>query len=178
MYTSNLLKRTCLVASAILLSVPQAAMAADEASVSISGWINEGLLYYDDGVGTGAAQISDNGTTLGSRITFSGDYKPENSALEAGFEVIIEPQSGNPNFAGGGSVTPLLFADQDNLETFNGGDIGLLGSSFHVYCNFNIWHLRDIFWQHRKLQLPCFFKFFSLSFYLGLNYFIVCFSIF
>ena len=132
MYTSNLFKRSCLLASAIVLSVPQAAMAADEASVSVSGWINEGLLYYDDGVGTGVAQISDNGTTLGSRITFSGDYKPKNSTIEAGFEVIIEPQSGNPNFAGGGSVTPLLFADQDNLETFNGGDIGLLGSNFHV----------------------------------------------
>ncbi len=117
MYKTNLVKRTCLLASTILLSVPQAAMSADEATVSISGWINEGLLYYDDGEGTGVAQISDNGTTLGSRITFSGDYKPENSSLEAGFEVIIEPLSGNPNFAGGGSVTPLLFADQDNLET-------------------------------------------------------------
>ena len=132
MYKTNLIKGTCLIASAIMFSVPQAAMAADEATVNISGWINEGLLYYDDGDGTGVAQLSDNGTTLGSRITFSGDYKPENSTLEAGFEVIIEPLSGNPNFAGGGSVTPLLFADQDNLDTFNGGDIGLLGSSFHV----------------------------------------------
>lgn len=132
MYRTNFLKGACFVASAIILSVPQAAMAADEATVNISGWINESLFYFDDGDGSDFAQLSDNGTTLGSRITFSGSYKPENTALKAGFEVIVEPQSGNPNFAGGGSITPLLFADQDNLDTFNGGDIGVLGSSLHV----------------------------------------------
>jgi len=115
-----------------MLSFPQATVAADEASVTISGWINEALFYYDDGQGSGAAQLSDNGTTLGSRITFSGAYKPENTALETGFEVIVEPLSGDPYFANGTPVTPLLFATQDNLNSFNGGDIGLLGSSLHL----------------------------------------------
>lgn len=122
MYKTNLLKGTCLIASAIMFSVPQAAMAADEATVNISGWINEGVMSYDDGEGTGTAQLSDNGTTLGSRITFSGDYKPANTSLEAGFEVILEPQS---------SSTPLLSANQDNRDP-NSDSINTLGSSFHV----------------------------------------------
>ena len=101
-------------------------------SWNISGWINEGLTYYDDGIGSDVAQLSDNGTTLGSRITLSGDYKLEEHGLDVGFEVIIEPLSGTPNYSGGGHQTPLLFANQDNLDTFNGGDIGLLGSSLHI----------------------------------------------
>lgn len=126
------LNGVCLVAATMMLSVSQAAMAEDEVTWDISGWINEGITYYDDGEGSNAAQLSDNGTTLGSRITLSGSYEPEKTKLKAGFEVIIEPFSGTPNFAGGGQTTPLLFANQDNLETFNGGDIGLLGSSVHI----------------------------------------------
>jgi len=101
-------------------------------SWNISGWINEGLTYYDDGEGSDVAQLSDNGTTLGSRITLSGNYSLEEQGLDVGFEVIVEPLSGTPNFAGGGQQTPLLFANQDNLDTFNGGDIGLLGSSLYI----------------------------------------------
>ena len=52
-------------------------------SWNISGWINEGLTYYDDGIGSDVAQLSDNGTTLGSRITLSGDYKLEEHGLDA-----------------------------------------------------------------------------------------------
>ena len=120
-----------LLSATAILSVSQPVL-ADEASWDISGWINEGMTYYDDGQGSDVAQLSDNGTTLGSRIVLSGQYKPDEVPIEAGFEVIIEPLSGTQNFAGGGQVTPLLFANQDNLDTFNGGDIGLLGSSVFV----------------------------------------------
>ena len=128
MKENKLLKGACVVAATMLLPLSQAVMA----DVKISGWINEGVTYYDDGQGSDVAQLSDNGTTLGSRITLSGSYEPEKIKMKAGFEVIIEPFSGVPNFAGGGSITPLLFSNQDNLETFNGGDIGLLGSSVYV----------------------------------------------
>lgn len=123
------LQGACAVAAAIMLA-PQSVLA--EATWGISGWINEGMTYYDDGDGSDIAQLSDNGTTLGSRITLSGSYEPEKINMKAGFEVIVEPLSGTPNFAGGGSITPLLFANQDNLDTFNGGDIGVLGSNVHI----------------------------------------------
>lgn len=125
------LKATCLIAAAGILNPLHTAM-AEESGFKISGWINEGLTYYDDEEKSDVAQLSDNGTTLGSRITFSGSKDLNDGALNAGFEVIIEPFSGTPNFAGGGQTTPLLFANQDNLDTFNGGDIGLLGSSLFV----------------------------------------------
>lgn len=126
------LHRTSCIAAALLAGLSTQAIAQDEATWKISGWLNEGMTYYDDGVGTDMVQLSDNGTTLGSRIVLSGAYKPNESDLNFGFEVIVEPFSGTPNFAGGGQQTPLLFANQDNLDTFNGGDIGLLGSSLHI----------------------------------------------
>jgi len=106
-------------------------------SWNISGWINESISYYDDGEGSDAVQISDNGTTLGSRITFSGSATLPGE-LNAGFDVTIEPFSGNPNFLDGiesGQITPLVFSNQDNLDNFNGGDIGLLGSSIFIGGN-------------------------------------------
>ena len=128
----RIFKKSCM-AIAILASTSATLHAEESAATwNISGWINEGLTYYDDGIGSDVAQLSDNGTTLGSRITISGGYTPEDSGLNMGFEVIVEPLSGTPNFAGGGQITPLLFANQDTLDTFNGGDIGLLGSSLHI----------------------------------------------
>ncbi len=124
------------VAAAMVYCIAPVATAEEEgepeAPWKISGWINEGLTYYDDSEGSDVAQLSDNGTTLGSRITLSGAYQPPKTNLTAGFEVIVEPFSGTPNYAGGGQTTPLLFANQDNLDTYNGGDIGLLGSSVNV----------------------------------------------
>jgi len=119
-----------MVAALTMLLAPQTVMA--EGSLTISGWINEGMTYWDDGDDTDAAQLSDNGTTLGSRIVFAGSYKPPKTDLTAGFEVILEPLSGTSNFAGGGQITPLLFANQDNVDTFNGGDIGALGHNLYV----------------------------------------------
>lgn len=126
----KLFKGVCLVTAMITLPASQAVMA--EGDLTLSGWINEGMTYWDDGDDSNVNQLSDNGTTLGSRISLAGTYKPPETNLDAGFEVIIEPLSGVENFAGGGSVTPLLFANQDNIDTFNGGDIGLLSSNVHI----------------------------------------------
>jgi len=119
-----------MVAAMTILLAPHTIMA--EGELTISGWINEGMTYWDDGDDTDAAQLSDNGTTLGSRIVFAGSYKPPKTDLNAGFEVIIEPFSGTSNAVGGGVVTPLLFANQDNVDTFNGGDIGALAHNLYI----------------------------------------------
>ena len=126
----KLLRGVCLVGAMATLAAPQVVLA--EGDLTLSGWINEGMTYWDDGDDSNINQLSDNGTTLGSRITFAGTYKPPETNLDTGFEVIIEPLSGVENYAGGGVVTPLLFANQDNIDTFNGGDIGLLGSNVHI----------------------------------------------
>ncbi len=134
-------KKTAIrVASTLILSSTTAfslSTLAEEAagpSWNISGWVNESISFYDDGEGSDAVQMSDNGTTLGSRITFSGSTAL-NGGLDAGFDVTIEPFSGNPNFIDGvenGQITPLVFSNQDNTDNFNGGDIGLLGSSIYI----------------------------------------------
>lgn len=128
------LRTACLVAAVSCGYISQAAVADEpvKPSWNISGWINESMSYYDDGEGSDMVQLSDNGTTLGSRITFSGSADLA-SNLNAGFDVTIEPFSGNSNFLGNnaGQITPLVFSNQDNLDQFNGGDIGLLGSSVY-----------------------------------------------
>lgn len=58
-------------------------------SLTISGWVNTGLLVWDDGFDSDAYVVSDNGTTLGSRITFAGNAKI-NSDWSAGYDVTIE----------------------------------------------------------------------------------------
>ena len=119
--------------SAGVTAAIESAIEKAKPSVSISGWINESMSYYDDGEGSDVVQMSDNGTTLGSRITFAGSMGLM-EGLNAGFDVTIEPFSGNPNFLPGDTgrhITPLVFSNQDNLDTFNGGDIGLLGTSVY-----------------------------------------------
>ncbi len=122
MNKNNLIKGVALVAAASMLS-PLATAADDAPSWGISGWINEGATYWDDGVGSDVTQMSDNGTTLGSRITLSGSTPLAGTGLNAGFEVILEPLSTN---------TPLIFSNQDTVDTFNGDDIGVLGSSVNI----------------------------------------------
>ncbi len=102
-----------------MLSLSQATMA----EVNISGWANEGVTYYDDGASNDIVQISDNGTTLGTRITFSGSTKVA-SDLTAGFEVIVEPSSTGA-LLGFGSTNGL----NDNA---NAHDIGVLGNSVNI----------------------------------------------
>ncbi len=131
MSKNKLLRGVCLVAATSLLPLSQAAMADSGGdNWSISGWINEGMTYFDDGAGSDIVQTSDNGTTLGSRITLSGSTDLPNSGLNAGFEVILEPQSVD---------TPLIFANQNSGLTSgaafgdtNGAAIGVLGTSVNV----------------------------------------------
>lgn len=68
-------------------------------SLTISGWVNTGLYIWDDGTDTDAYVVSDNGTTLGSRITFAGDAKI-NSDWSAGYDITIEVQSADPLLGG------------------------------------------------------------------------------
>ncbi len=123
----KLLKGACLVAATSMLPLSQAAMA----EVTISGWINEGIQFYDDGVSSDAVATSDNGTTLGSRITFAGSSEVA-TGVTAGFEVILEPLSNN---------TPLIFSNQTAGASLGaGGPFGdttgdvllVLGSSLNV----------------------------------------------
>ena len=129
MNNNRLIKGVCLVAAASIFSSIQTAMAQEEEegpSWSISGWINESMASWDDGIDSGVAQISDNGTTLGSRITLAGSTNLKgNFITTAGFEVILEPLSNN---------TPLIFSDQDSFDT-TGADIGVLGSSAYFGGN-------------------------------------------
>ena len=113
------LKGAALVVATSMLALSQAAMA----DVSISGWINEGVTFYDDGVKSDAVQISDNGTTLGSRMTFAGSSEVA-SGLTAGFEVILEPSSTGA-LLGFGSTNGLN-------DDANGHDIGVLGNSVNI----------------------------------------------
>jgi len=123
----KILKGAALVVATSMLPLSQAAMA----EVSISGWINEGVQFYDDGASSDAVQSSDNGTTLGSRITFAGSSEVA-TGIDAGFEVILEPLSNN---------TPLIFSNQTGGPSLGaGGAFGdttgdvllVLGSSLHV----------------------------------------------
>jgi hypothetical protein len=120
---NKLIRRACLAAVAGLL--PLSAVAQDKGgdNWSISGWINEALIYYDDGVGSDVVQSSDNGTTLGSRITLAGSTELENTGMSAGFEVILEPLS---------DATPLIVANQDNFDNSTGAGIDVLGTSGYV----------------------------------------------
>ena len=89
--------------------LPLSAVAQDKGgdNWSISGWINEALIYYDDGDRNDFVQASDNGTTLGSRITLAGSTELENSGLDAGFEVIL--------------IAEALYGSVDELELITAG---------------------------------------------------------
>ena len=121
---SSKLMKGAIVATAAMLPLSQAA----QAEVNISGWINEGLTFYDDGLGSDVVQTSDNGTTLGSRMTFSGSTDVP-GGLTAGFEVIIEPNQSNN--------TPLIFSNQTatgagSFDNATGHTIGVLGNSLNI----------------------------------------------
>ncbi|MCS3902578.1 hypothetical protein J2T55_000582 [Methylohalomonas lacus] len=119
------LKKSTLAAAvgSATLALAMSAPVQAESSVDISGWINEGVMYWDDGVDSDISQQSDNGTTLGSRITFSGTTDLQNTGMNAGFEVILEPIS---------NTTPLIFGNQQNMPDNNAYDVGVLGSSVNV----------------------------------------------
>jgi len=139
---SKLLKGAGLVALTAMLPLSQAAA---EGNWGISGWINEGVTYWDDGVGSDITQISDNGTTLGSRITLSGSTDLPNSGLSAGFEVILEPSStggllgwgtGQTNQFVSQGATGFGTAPSATSGDINNHDIGVLGNSVNVSGSF------------------------------------------
>jgi predicted porin len=88
-------------------------------SLTVSGWVNSGLLVWDDGHDSDAYVTADNGTTLGSRIMFSGDAKI-NSDWSAGYRIVIEVQSADNLISG---------LNQTNDDTTN---FGILDSFMFV----------------------------------------------
>lgn len=86
-------------------------------SLTISGWVNTGILAWDDGHDSDAYVVSDNGTTLGSRFTFAGAAKI-NSRWSAGYNITIEAQSADP-FLGNalnGGTAGVNQANDDNTN--------------------------------------------------------------
>ena len=137
----SILKRAGLVAATAMLPFSQAALA--DGNWGISGWINEGVTYFDDGLESGLYQNNENGHTLGSRITLSGSTDLPNSGLSAGFEVILEPQSADEILGAGTSALrggDAGFGDQNqgyaDQITGSGHEIRVLGNSLHVAGSF------------------------------------------
>jgi hypothetical protein len=118
------LKGAALVVATSMLPLSQVAMA----DVTISGWINEGVTWYDDGVFSDGVQVTDNGTTLGSRITFAASSEVA-TGITAGFETILEPRS--QDAAVTSNLLGLGSSGQFN-DNSNGQSINVLGSSVHV----------------------------------------------
>lgn len=90
-------------------------------SLTVSGWVNTGLYIWDDGVDSDAYVVTDNGNTLGTRLTFAGSAKI-NSEWSAGYTITIEPQDAEALIG----VTQL----NDDGEAVPG--IGLLESYMYV----------------------------------------------
>lgn len=106
----KLLKGVCLVAAASLLPLSQAAMA----EVSISGWINHGIQFWDDGQASDATALHDNGNTLGDRLTFTASSEVA-TGLTGGIELITEFGIGNASL--GGDNNQEAFANHNNTTT-------------------------------------------------------------
>ena len=138
----SVMKKASIAAMAGLLPFSAAA------EVSISGWINEGMSYLDDGRNSAIYQESENGHTLGSRITFAGSSEI-GAGLTAGFEVILEPQSTSALLGSGSGSrggTTGTFGDESvgGPDGFlqnaglagHGHEIGVLGNSINVSGGF------------------------------------------
>ena len=94
------------------------------ANWSLSGWLNEGMTWYSDGAGSDVVQTSDNIT--GSRLMLTGNTDLMNSGLNAGFELWLEPRSGN-----------LLGTNQDALgDDTNAHSISIIVNSIHLQGSF------------------------------------------
>lgn len=97
-------------------------------SLTISGWVNSGLFIWDDGVDSDAYVVSDNGTTLGSRVTFSGAAKI-NSRWSAGYNITIETQSDDPFLGGTLANNGTAGVNQSNDDNAN---LALLYSYMYI----------------------------------------------
>jgi len=84
----KLLKGVCLVAATSMIPISQAAIA----EATLTGWVNEGVTFYDDGVSSDAVQISDGGNTLGTRMIFAASTEAA-TGLTVGMEIALEPQN-------------------------------------------------------------------------------------
>ena len=129
MNKSKFLKRACLAAAVSMIPVSQAALA----EASISGWINQGVTYADDGENNDVVSTADNGTTLGSRITFAGSTELP-AGLNAGFEVIVEPRTDSDGVLGFGS-TGATVGSPDSFSNATGDTINILGHSLFFAGN-------------------------------------------
>ena len=131
MNKSKFLKRACLAAAVSMIPVSQAALA----EASISGWINQGVTYADDGNSSDIVSTADNGTTLGSRITFAGSTELP-AGLNAGFEVILEPRTDSDGVLGFGSLGgSSAIGTPDAFSNATGDVIATLGHSLFFAGN-------------------------------------------
>ena len=110
-------KGACLVAATAMLPLSQAAMA----DVTISGWVSEGMTFYDTGDSSDATQVTVGGNTLGSRIDFAGSSEVA-TGITAGFQVTLEPRSGGLDWG--------TFGHED--EVFGEAIGAVLNSNVHV----------------------------------------------
>lgn len=111
-------KGACLVAATAMLPLSQAAMA----EVTISGWANEGVTFYDDGTSSDAVQITDGGNTLGTRMIFAANNEVA-TGITAGMQIALEPRS---------TGTALGWGTLGVADNANGHDIGVLENFVHV----------------------------------------------
>ena len=98
-------------------------------SLTISGWVNAGLMIWDDGVDSDAYVVSDNGSTLGTRITFAGNATI-NSDWSAGYNITIETQA-DDNFIGE-TLTGGANANTQNQNNDDTANLGILYSFMWV----------------------------------------------
>ncbi|MCH8847042.1 MAG: porin, partial [Proteobacteria bacterium] len=101
-----------------MLPLSQAAMA----EVTISGWVNEGVTFYDDGTSSDAVQITDGGNTLGTRMIFAASTEAA-TGLTVGMEIALEPQSSGTILGWG----TLGVADDDQFDS-----LGVLNNNVWV----------------------------------------------
>ena len=98
-------------------------------SLTISGWVNAGLMIWDDGVDSDAYVVSDNGATLGTRITFAGNATI-NSDWSAGYNITIETQA-DENFIGN-TLTGATLGGTQHQGNDDTGNFGVLYSFMWV----------------------------------------------
>lgn len=90
-------------------------------SLTISGWINQGLYIWDDGVDSDAYVVTDNGATLSTRLTFAGAAQI-NTDWSAGYTITVQPVETEPLFG--------VTQQNDDGSFING--VGLLESYMYV----------------------------------------------
>ena len=114
----KLLKGVCLVAATSMIPISQAAIA----EATLTGWVNEGVTFYDDGTSSDAVQITDGGNTLGTRMIFAASTEAA-TGLTVGMEIALEPQSSGTILGWG----TLGVADDDQFDS-----LGVLNNNVWV----------------------------------------------